>query len=513
MSTAPNPLGPEGETSRQALLAAVRAGGPRALAEALGDLAHLLQEFAGDPGAAFELEGGERAEFADLLGNLQACAGAMDSLEARSLIALRDITRQDRYAAARDQAAHEQAAEPSRTASDASADAVTREDVSLITRRSPHMAGRTLASAQRLVDSLPTMMEALRTGKVAGDAAYAVAGAAAHLDPELAREVDRELGCRLPEFDGAGTRRWKNAVATIAGELDPEGENLRHRRARRERHVTLRPGKHGMATLTGYLPAIDAQLITKGLSLEAERRRAAGSRIGHSALMADALTDQLLGRQDGAGGPMTLDVGVIITDRALFRPDAGDAAHLEGYGAVPAEAVREQLRAATTPPPDGSKDPFGADGADVRATIRRLYTHPRTGELVAMDSTARAFPPAMRRFLRLRDTSCRGAFCNAAVRHHDHIQPVAAGGPTSLDNGEGLCAHCNTKETSTAAVERVAGQDAAGHQVRWTGHSGRSRITTPTPLIWPRRPEPPPSKPPPQRPPPERDGPSTTDPP
>ena len=59
-------------------------------------------------------------------------------------------------------------------------------------------------------------MTALRTGRISGDAAYAVAGAVSVLDPDLARAVDRELGERLPELDGAGTRRWKDAVAAIA---------------------------------------------------------------------------------------------------------------------------------------------------------------------------------------------------------------------------------------------------------------------------------------------------------
>lgn len=488
MTSTQHVLGPEGELSPQVLLDGLRGQGPAALSEALGDLAHLLQEIAGDPGEAFTLEGRARGEFAVLLGNLQACASAMDVLEARSMIALRDITRRDRHASARDHAAHEPGAEPSRTAVEEAADGATKDDLSLITRRSPHMAGRTLASAQRLVEVLPRMMDALRLGKISSDAAYAVAGAASVLTPDLAHEVDRRLEERLPDLEGAGTRRWADAVATIAGELDPEGNTLRHRRALRDRHVTMRPGQHGMATLSARLSAIDAARIHKRLSLEAERRRAGGAREGHGAAMADSLTDTLLGH-DGGADPGVLDIGLIITDRALFRPDAGDTAHLEGYGPVPAEAVRQQLRAATSDPADPAEDPYGADGPAVRAELRRLYTHPVTGELVAMDSTARAFPPAMRRFLTWRDTSCRGPHCNAAIRQSDHIAPVSGGGPTTLDNGQGLCGHCNKKETSAASVERIEDPGRSGHRVEWTGHSGTSRITTPTPLHWPRRPE------------------------
>ena len=104
-------------------------------------------------------------------------------------------------------------------------------------------------------------------------------------------------------------------------------------------------------------------------------------------------------------------------------------------------------------------------------------------ELVAMDATSRPFPPAMRRFLSWRDTTCRGPFCNATIRQYDHIVPVSRGGPTSLDNGQGLCAHCNKKEQLHANVERVEDPGRPGHRVRWTGHSGTERETGPTRLL------------------------------
>src|SRR5699024_2046838 len=136
----------------------------------------------------------------------------------------------------------------------------------------------------------------------------------------------------------AGTRRWRDAVATLAGALDPDGEKIRHRRARAQRHVTMTPGKHGMATVSARVPALEARQIHKQLSLEAERRRSKGGRQGHGALMADGFLGPVRSRGDGTRAPLTLELGVLITGRALVRPDVGDAAHLEGYGAVPVEA-------------------------------------------------------------------------------------------------------------------------------------------------------------------------------
>ena len=127
----------------------------------------------------------------------------------------------------------------------------------------------------------------------------------------------------------------------------------------------------------------------------------------------------------------------------------------------------------------------------IRAVIRRLYTHPTTGELVSMDYRARAFPPAMARFLTWRDTSCRGPFCNASIRQHDHVKPSARGGPTSLDNGQDACLHCNQKEEDALEVERVEDPERPGHRVAWTGYGGTTRTTTPSPLVKvPERPAP-----------------------
>ncbi|MGO4229410.1 HNH endonuclease, partial [Arthrobacter sp. YAF34] len=47
-----------------------------------------------------------------------------------------------------------------------------------------------------------------------------------------------------------------------------------------------------------------------------------------------------------------------------------------------------------------------------------------------------------------RDHTCRTPYCDAPIRHLDHIVPHHAGGQTTSTNGAGLCEACNhTKET------------------------------------------------------------------
>ena len=197
-----------------------------------------------------------------------------------------------------------------------------------------------------------------------------------------------------------------------------------------------------------------------------------------------------------SGSPprVTLEIGVLITERTLLAPESGDVAHLEGYGAVPAEAVREQIRRALDPPPPGEPDPFGLAGASVRTVFRRLFTHPTTGELIAADSRSRAFPAGMRRFLTWRDTTCRGPFCDAPIRHMDHVLPYAEGGATSLDDGQGGCAYCNLgRAEQTRSVAR-AEDGIPGHRVSWRSRNGVTRITGPRALTPPAQ-APPPSGP------------------
>jgi hypothetical protein len=74
--------------------------------------------------------------------------------------------------------------------------------------------------------------------------------------------------------------------------------------------------------------------------------------------------------------------------------------------------------------------------------IRRLYSD-RSGRLIGMDSRRRTFPNAARRFIAIRDETCRTPWCDAPIRQIDHVEPAARGGPTDIANGQGPCENCN----------------------------------------------------------------------
>lgn len=463
-------------------LAALHEAGPAALAELLGDVDFLLTAIATAPEEMFEAAERPRDEYSTLLATVHDSRSSLDALEARAVVALAEATRRDQIRAARDDAAHEDEFLPPIDRLNRLADGRTRRDYSLMTRRSPSAAERSLSSARRMVRSMPRMLSALGTGKVTAQVAYATASAMEPLDDLQRRQLDEALHEQMPRLDGAGVKRWRDEVASAIGQLDPQGAADRHHRARRGRHVTFTPGQHGMATVSAQLPALDAKLVHKRLSLEAERLRAVGAREGHGALMADAFADTLIGREGGMD-PVLLEIGLIMTERSLLSPEHGDIAHIEGYGSVPVEMAREQLRIALAEPHASEGDRYGPEGPQLRPVMRRLFTHPASGELVAVESRARAFPPAMARFLDWRDLICRAPFCDAAVRQHDHIVPASEGGATSIDNGQGLCAHCNlSKESDTAGVQRLVDPEASRHLVEWTSTSGITRVTSPSPL-------------------------------
>ena len=119
--------------------------------------------------------------------------------------------------------------------------------------------------------------------------------------------------------------------------------------------------------------------------------------------------------------------------------------------------------------------------------LRRLYATPDARTLVAMESGRRLFDAGLRRFLLARDGTCRTPWCDAPIRHLDHVTDHAAGGATSERNGQGLCEQCNhTKQLAGWQVETVDpsdGQRAGPHSVRWITPAGLAYESQAPPLL------------------------------
>jgi 5-methylcytosine-specific restriction endonuclease McrA len=229
--------------------------------------------------------------------------------------------------------------------------------------------------------------------------------------------------------------------ARVDAELGPRLERLGDRR------VSLRPAPDTMVRLTTLLPVKEGVRAYATLRRDADSLRASGEERSRDQVMADLVVQRLTGRSVAVGTPIELEL-VMSTDSLV----GDEPAQLAGYGPVPAPLARSWL-----------SDPE----RKAPVWIRRLFAHPRTGQLIGMESRRRKFTQNQAKFLRLRDQSCRTPYCGAPIRHCDHIVPAEHGGPTSTGNGQGLCEACNYAK------------QAPGWRAR-PGPDGEITITTPT---------------------------------
>lgn len=382
-------------------------------------------------------------------------------------------------------------------------------EVALARRISPSSSSMSLASARRLVAQMPATYQQLAEGRLPERNVQAITRALDNAAPETCALIDQWIEEDPTRLEGLGTRRTGQLVREMSQSLDPGDSRARAERAARTRNVTMEPVGDGMARISATLRALDAAAVMKNLATAAGARKMAGARDSFGALQADQLVAAVLGRAvearaDLAASGIRLDVGVVITDRALLGcADEAEHARIEGYGPVSAHIIADTLRGhppgTITPATDAPHTVEHPDTATA-SVFRRLYSHPVTGELVAMESSARAFPVGLGRMIRWRDQTCRTPWCNAQIRHLDHVTGHARGGATSYDNGQGLCARCNyLKEHGQWSV---ATSDAPSPGVRataiaWTSPHG-ARGTSPAPRS---EPAPPPRTPPAELPP------------
>ena len=185
--------------------------------------------------------------------------------------------------------------------------------------------------------------------------------------------------------------------------------------------------------------------------------------------MADTLVERITGRsplaEDADPG---VTVNVVVPD-TVPTGQTHTGAHITGYGPIPADLARDLAGGATW--------------------LRRLYASPTTGALTAMESKARLVPRGLARFLRFRDRTCRTPWCDAPVRHADHVLAVDEGGPTTVTNTQGLCEACNHAKQATGWTARPRPGPSPGstHTVETTTPTGHTYTSTAPPArepVW-----------------------------
>lgn len=358
---------------------------------------------------------------------------------------------------------------------------------------SPARGARYLDLARILARDLPRTLDALAAGHTNEHRAALVAHAADCLGGPDRAVLDADLGPRLA---GLGDRAVQSEADRLAAALDPTSVVERHRRAVRDRRVTLRPAPDTMTYLTALLPVAQGVAAWTALDRHATRARSLGDRRTRGQVMADELVVRLTdsspvdsspvdsspvdmapvdtavvdtapvegrsmgGVGDGAGGPGPADV-----DRPSGHLPSAAAPNTGSRPRVTADDPRRgriDLMLVMTDRAllDGADDPAMIPGhgpipaalargllADAdRATrvyLRRLYTDPAGNQILTADARTRLFPRAVRQVVLARDQRCRTPWCDAPIRDIDHVRPYVAGGDTDLANAQGLCRRCN----------------------------------------------------------------------
>jgi hypothetical protein len=326
-------------------------------------------------------------------------------------------------------------------------------EVALARRDCPNKGGRHLGFARALVHEMPHTLAALECGALSEWRATVIVRESVCLSVEHRHALDEELCADVARLEGMGDRRIEAEAKKIAYRLDPQAVVDRVAKAASERTVTCRPAPDAMTYVAALLP------VAQGVAVYAALKRAADTTFddrSRGQVMADTLVERVTGRP--ADVPVPVAVNLLITDETLLGGDDVPA-DIAGHGPVPASVGRHLVSAAVSD--ERSK-----------VTLRRLYRHPRSGALVAMESRRRLFPKALATFINLRDQTCRTPYCDAPIRHHDHARPHRAGGPTSAANGLGACAACNYAKEAPGWRVSTSTDEQGRHRAEFTTPTG-----------------------------------------
>lgn len=300
-------------------------------------------------------------------------------------------------------------------------------------------ATQTLETSEKLA-SAPATEQALRAGELSEQQAAAITAAAAD-DPSCEGDL-LALAGRSNVEQLRKTSRERRAAAR------PDDERAKQARVHADRYLRTWCDPDGGFNGAFRLPAAAGAEVKAVLDAHHDRlfaqARQADRREAHRALQADALVAMARAASGGAGRgdatPVTPTMIVRVDLPALVRgrTEAGETCSIDGIGPIPAAVARSMW---------------------ARAVIAALAVDgPRITDLRIV---GRSIPRALRLALVARDQACVVAGCGATAHLEiHHLDPVANGGPTSLDNLARICSWHHDQITYNGAT-------LAGPPGRW----------------------------------------------
>ncbi|WP_419707876.1 HNH endonuclease [Promicromonospora sp. NFX87] len=392
-----------------------------------------------------------QAEWVDLLGELEAVKNTVTATQARLAVALEEATKADE---ARQGIRAERRGRG------------VPNQIGAAMQASPHAGGSFLGTARVWVTQMPFTFDALRTGVLSSWRAALMVRETSHLSVEDRARIDEEIcgPTNLAALARLGTQRLVAWIKDLAGKLDVHACVKRNAKAVSERSVSVRPAPDLMVYLTALVPMQQGVQAYAQLKAHAAAVKATGDERGAGQIMADTLIERVTGREPGKADDVPVTINLLVSDQTLLAGGDEPAVVVEGapagVGTVPGPVARN----------------LAAHGVDADAAWLRAIYVDANGRLLATTSTSRFHPQGLAVLLRAREQGiCASQWCDAPVRHLDHITPHAEGGATSLDNGQGLCARCNHAKQAPGWSQQVTEVDGR-HAVETTSPTGHTSV-------------------------------------
>ncbi len=232
----------------------------------------------------------------------------------------------------------------------------------------------------------PDTLTALRTGDISLRHARRLLDQLGSV-PRPARDALEAV--LLPHAKRLTPTQFEGKARKVRERFHPDSITVRRAKCLSDRKVLFFPDKDGMATLW---------LRGAGDDLQGIYTRVTDAAL--SQLRADVAVDLLQQGVTGSGLGAGLTANVNITVPVLtLMGKSEEPAELEGYGPIDPETARRLAGTATS--------------------FLRILTHPHTGIVLDVSQDPFRVPASLKKYLRLRDGTCRFPGCNRSAGHSD----------------------------------------------------------------------------------------------
>ncbi|GGU28278.1 HNH endonuclease signature motif containing protein [Lentzea flava] len=282
-----------------------------------------------------------------------------------------------------------------------------------------------IAMALDLASKLPRTLDALEKGEIDLYKARVLHDSTLPLAADLAAQVEERVLAKAEGRTGAQVRRLASRVVM---RVDPDGHRDRAEVRKAQRCTGIDPQADQMARLWAYLPLERAAACYDRVDTIARGVYTAEDPRTLDQVRADVVADLLLATPDKTSA-VKVELYVTVSAATLMGLSE-QPGELAGYGPITADLARE----------------LAAD-----ATWRRLLTDPVTGEALEFGTSTYRPPAKLRRFVWVRDRTCRfpGCMRPAHKSELDHTVPFPQG-PTSEANLGAFCGYHHKVKHRTA---------------------------------------------------------------